>query len=313
MARMSIDDMFLRDPRVLRLSITLGWTKYEARGRLLDVFALVYDRVDAGADEVLDPVDIDIASDFPGLAEQLIAHDLAVRMRNGVRIKGATERTKYLATREESGRLGGIKSGETRRNKAKVKPKVETKVETKVTFEKNEGPSNPSVPDPRSYSSVGVPDLPPDPQPTPDRTEPDRPELPGKIPSLDAEQNARYQLVTEIWNRLAAVRTDLAAELGETTRPLAPFDRGKAELAARIREIGNLERARADCEHVLAVRVDEARAKRELKWLTGAIFGVDSMRAALGSSRQEAKRAKPSSGADDRGLMRPKLPWAVDS
>jgi uncharacterized phage protein (TIGR02220 family) len=137
MARMSIDDMFLRDPRVLRLAKAFGWSKYEARGRLLEVFALVYDRVDSGSDDVVQVVDIDIAADCEGLATVMIEHDLAEQTRRGVRIRGAKERTNYLATRHDSGRAGGIKSGESRRNKAKQT--------TKVTFAENEGRVNPSA------------------------------------------------------------------------------------------------------------------------------------------------------------------------
>ncbi len=137
MARMSIDDMFLRDPRVLRLAKACFWNKYEARGRLLEVFALVYDRVDAGADGVVSALDIDIAAECDGFAEIMIEHGLAERQRRGIRVRGAIERTNYLATRHDSGRLGGIKSGESRRNKSKVT--------FKVTSEKTEGRVNPSA------------------------------------------------------------------------------------------------------------------------------------------------------------------------
>lgn len=162
MARMSIDDMFLRDPRVRILAAECGWNKYETRGRLLDVFAIVYDRVDSGGDTVLTPDEVDLAADFPGLAERMVKVGLAERARHGVRIRGAKDRTKYLETREESGRRGGIKSGESRRNKAKVT--------SKVTFDKNEGRANP--PDP-----VPVPDDPPVPDPPPD------PQISEKIPT----------------------------------------------------------------------------------------------------------------------------------
>jgi uncharacterized phage protein (TIGR02220 family) len=170
MARMSIDDMFLRDPRVLRLAKACGWSKFETEGRLLHVFGLVYDRVDAGADDVLQAIDIDIAAELEGFSGLMVEHGLAARERRGVRIKGAKERTNYLATREESGRRGGVKSGETRRKKAEAK--------SKVTFDKNEGRSNPThyYPDPsadpdpdpthtetRARASVGDPVSPGDP------------------------------------------------------------------------------------------------------------------------------------------------------
>ena len=137
MARMSIDDMFLRDPRVRDVADEFGWNKYEARGRLLDVYAIAYDRVDSGYEPLLTAREIDIASECTGLAAAMVKHRLASPTRNGLLyIKGSADRSKYLATRESSGRAGGIKSGESRRNKAKV--------EAKVTFANSEGPSNPS-------------------------------------------------------------------------------------------------------------------------------------------------------------------------
>lgn len=149
MARMSIDDMFLRDPRVQRLAKVCGWSKFETQGRLLHVFAVVYDRVDAGADDVVQAVDIDVAGEFDGLSVLLIEHELAEQTRRGVRIRGARERTNYLATRKETGKLGGIKSGESRRKKAKQ--------ESKVTFDKTEGRANPSaVPIPSASASASA-------------------------------------------------------------------------------------------------------------------------------------------------------------
>jgi hypothetical protein len=151
MARMSIDDMFLRDPRVARLARAMGWSQYEAEGRLLHVFAVVYDRVDAGDDDILQPDDIDIAGGHNGLWELLIRHELAEQTRHGVRIRGAKERTHYLRTRKSSGSEGGRKSGESRRRTAKQN--------AKVTFDETEGRANPSAPDSAPDSaSASVPE-----------------------------------------------------------------------------------------------------------------------------------------------------------
>lgn len=147
MARMSIDDRFLRDPRVLRMAVAIGWNKYEARGRLLEVFAIVYDRVNADREPLLTAADIDTAAEWPGLAERLVEFDLAVRTPRGfVRVRGSKEHTNYLDTRKSSGRSGGLKSGETRRQKALEK--------SKVTFDENEGRSNPSSSDLPSPSAL---------------------------------------------------------------------------------------------------------------------------------------------------------------
>lgn len=142
MARMSIDDMFLRDPRIARLARVMSVSKFDARGRVLEVIGIVYDRID----DVLSESDIDIAAEIDGFTKHMVECDLAVPVRGKFRIRGATERIQYLRSREESGRIGGLKSGESRRNK--------TKVQAKVTFEANEAPLNPpdpvdpSAPDP---------------------------------------------------------------------------------------------------------------------------------------------------------------------
>lgn len=150
MARMSIDDMFLRDTRVLRLARELSMSKFETIGRLLAVIAVVYDRVES----VLDPADIDIAAELDGFASAMIRVGLAENKRGAVRVRGAEERIKYLQTRAESGRDGGLKSAEVRRNRSKQESKVtfngpsrSPSDESKQTFEKSEAPPNPPVPD----------------------------------------------------------------------------------------------------------------------------------------------------------------------
>ncbi len=143
MARMAIDDSFMRDPRVIRLSKLCGWSRRETNGCLLDVYAVVYDR----ASETILAADVDTAAELEGFAEKMVEVGLAspvtrVGFANSgslLRISGAKKRIKYLKTREESGRQGGIKSGITRRNRNEAK--------TKVTFEANEATVNPPDPD----------------------------------------------------------------------------------------------------------------------------------------------------------------------
>lgn len=146
MARMSIDDKFLRDPRVARLARNLRWSRYEARGRLLDVFAVCYDL----ETDVLRAEDIDAAAEHPGLADEMFAVDLAVNVRGGLRIRGAGKRIEYLGAKREAGRLGGLKSGESRRLAAK--------------HERSNHEAPPNPPDP-------VPDPVPDPDPVPEERE----------------------------------------------------------------------------------------------------------------------------------------------
>lgn len=154
MARMSIDDRFLRDPRVTRLAKACGWSVREARGRLLDVFAVCYDRVDS----VLLDTDIDTAAEHDGLTEQLVASDLAEPVRGGrkFRIKGAEEGIRYLARKQDAGRVGGLKSGESRREK-----RSSASFASKHNFAKNEAAANPLALAPDLVPDlVGVPDQP---------------------------------------------------------------------------------------------------------------------------------------------------------
>jgi hypothetical protein len=155
MARMSIDDKFLRDARVVLLGRRFGWGRRETMGALLDLFAIAYDR----EDDVITAAEIDVTAGEAGFADALIDVDLGERVDDGVRIKGAAERIEYLAAKREAGRRGGRKSGETRRNRREAK--------RSTASADREARGNP--PDP-------VPDLPPDPVPE------DQSSLPRTIP-----------------------------------------------------------------------------------------------------------------------------------
>jgi hypothetical protein len=61
MARMSIDDKFLRDPRVKAMAAQLGVHHRHMRGWLLEVFAVCYDL----ETDILTPTMIDQAADHP--------------------------------------------------------------------------------------------------------------------------------------------------------------------------------------------------------------------------------------------------------
>jgi len=147
MARMSIDDKFLRDARVVLLGRRFGWSRRETMGALLDVFALTYDQ----ETDVISSDEIDVAAGEAGFAQAMIDVDLGEHDDAGVRIKGAAERIEYLAAKREAGRKGGRKSGESRRNKH----------EAKRSSASSDREARGNLPDP-------VPDLPPDPVPAPD-------------------------------------------------------------------------------------------------------------------------------------------------
>jgi hypothetical protein len=116
MARMSIDDKFLRDPRVRVLAKLCGWSVRETRGALLDVWAVTYDQVTP----LLSGAVIDMAAEHEGFTEKLIEAELGARDRSGkVRIVGAKKRIEYLDHKKRAGRQGGLKSAEQRTKEVK--------------------------------------------------------------------------------------------------------------------------------------------------------------------------------------------------
>lgn len=302
MARMSVDDRFLRDPRVVRMGIALGWNKWETRGRLLDVFAIVYDRVNADRDPLLSELDIDTAAEFPGLAAAMVVHDLAVKTARGLHVRGSKEHTNYLATRETAGRAGGVKSGETRRKKAAQKSKV-TFDSTEVTFEKNEGRSNPLVLPSASSLPFDL-SLPPALACDPDSG----PSIP---PNLSTPQR-RGDLRRRTWGAVSEQRIAVALELGLLDviglPVITPAEtRGYRDLGERIREEG--DNAESICTRVVAHLVDQAREERSVEWLSEKAFTPGGWRTARDRvagqpSLSSRKPARPS------GRVEPSTPAA---
>ncbi len=116
MARMSIDDMFLRDPRVAQLASLCGWSVRETRGCLLDVWAICYDQMTPMLSVGL--VNITAGNTASGLADfakHLLESELAtVHRSTKLVICGVEDRIKYLIAKKESGRQGGLNSARTR-------------------------------------------------------------------------------------------------------------------------------------------------------------------------------------------------------
>lgn len=156
MARMSIDDFFLRDPRIVRLARLLGHVDPDTtRGKLLHVFSNCYDRRSA----VVRREDVDVV--IAGLADAMIACDLALDTPEGIRVAGAQERIDYLLRQAERGSKGGKESWMGRRRKRKGLPENEAYASASG-FSGASAALQPSpVPDP-SPSPV------PDPVPPPD-------------------------------------------------------------------------------------------------------------------------------------------------
>ena len=153
MARMSVDDSFCRDPRVLLLAKKAGWSRRETMGALLDVWAVCYDQASYLITEHL----IDLSAGLDGFAQLMIESELAGRDRSGrVRISGVKSRIDYLNHQREAGRQGGLKSGESR----STRPKLASSSRGSLP----QAAVNPSAPD---LPSASVPDPVPDSDQTP--------------------------------------------------------------------------------------------------------------------------------------------------
>jgi hypothetical protein len=155
-ARMSIDDMVQRDPRITKLAQSIGWSRRETMGCLvLDVWPICYDQ----REHIIVAELIDIAAAKDGFAAAMVACGLAewVRGNRKVRIKGAKERIEYLDHKKRAGHVGGIKSAESRYKKSST-----GEILLKQRGSTPQAAGNPSVPDSASASasaSVPVPPL----------------------------------------------------------------------------------------------------------------------------------------------------------
>jgi hypothetical protein len=181
MARMSIDDALLRDPRVKDLAERLGWHRHQVIGCLLDVWAVCYDRVSP----VLTQREVDFACEVSGFCTLMIATKLAAETGHedgSVRVAGVAKRIGYLESSAERGREGGRRSGETRRAKG------ESKGPAKGSFDFGEGSPNPSA-----LPSASVPDT--------------------ALASVPAQPKRKPSEIPEGWSP-SRKHHDLASELG---------------------------------------------------------------------------------------------------
>lgn len=150
MARMSIDDMVARDPRITALADRLGWSRRETVGCLVsDVWPVCYDQVT----HLISGRLIDIAAKHDGFAIAMLECELAHKDRSGkLYVSGAKERVRYIKDKQIAGREGGLKSGQSRRST----PKQTGKQTPKQREAAGNPPDSSSVPD-------SDPVVPPDP------------------------------------------------------------------------------------------------------------------------------------------------------
>ncbi len=304
MARMSVDDSFLRDPRVRRLASLCGWSRRETMGALLDVWAVAYDR----AKPTIHTADIDIAAELPGFTDKMVEAGLAQRRPGGrgggyggeVWLSGVSKRVEYLGESKSNGAKGGRKSGEVRRA---------SRIPLKGSARDPQGSTN--LPD-RVPDSVPVPDaVNTNPRPSPPaRSESQtraREPVESPVESRGTWLEQRRALGDRLWAELTALRARLASEHQLEVRPLSPMDAGRAELANRLAEAGP-DRAEADARHVLAILEAEAMAKGTVEWVTGSAFQRLSWDRKLAMTVDDARRVRGNRQAQSGEAIGPASP-----
>lgn len=296
MARMSIDDKFLRDGRVKLLGQRFGWSRRETMGALLDVFAVAYDR----EDDVLPDAEIDAAADKQGFADAMVDVDLGERIDGEVRVKGAAERIEYLAKKREAGQKGGRKSGESRRKRREAK--------RSSASEAGQAHGNPpdSVPDSVPDSQRSLPRDPAVPGPAPSTREPHPTEPPDQRTQSPPAPTTEIPTAAMLMRELEVARSEAARELGVEVLPLVFGDRGERDCADRIslaRSQGReaLERVIAQSRHAIAMaKLETVRREKSIEWFTGAVFSPDNFRRLVAKTAQPTIRAGPRRAEDPK-------------
>jgi hypothetical protein len=100
--RVNVDERALTDPRIKRLAMRLGWSPFEALGRLVHVWAYLYDR-EGGA---LHPEEVDASADREGMASTMVLVGLAQETPDGLLVAGR-ERAAWVADRRAAAVTGG--------------------------------------------------------------------------------------------------------------------------------------------------------------------------------------------------------------
>lgn len=299
MARMSIDDKFLRDSRVKLLGNRLGWSRRETMGCLLDVFAIAYDR----EDDVLPVAEIDEAAGKQCFAVLLVEVDLGELVGDRVRIKGAGERIEYLEKKREAGRIGGRKSGESRRNQREAKRSTAST----TPCEANEASWNPPDPVPDLVPDQKIRDLTPPRDPAVQSTTPVHVNGDDQRPSIADRQTVREMLRAN----LEAARKRLATAKRVAYRPLLAqdpgIDRDLAGALALCPDRAALELLTEQCQHAIAMAELEVKSGNgEFKWFTGAIFAEKNLRRLAAMNPDEATKERKPPKSATVGRVEPK-------
>lgn len=226
---------------------------------------------------VVDP-DIVESALGPGGAGHMVRARLADSGPDGLRIRGSKGRIEWLSKKRRASKCGG-----------------------EATRRKHADQTGP----------VGLPVAQPQPEPQTGPTLGPLTLTLSQIPDSPAAraipQDVRRLLGDRAWDRLNAMRAEIAEANGWTdVSPLHPMDPGRVELAQRIVECGPEAEQRVN--HVLEVAFTEARAKNVVEYLSGSMFEVRSWRKKLAMRVEDAarQRAGPRGSQPTYGSSKPR-------
>lgn len=270
MARMSIDDMISRDPRITMLAQALGWSRRETVGCLVsDIWPIAYDQ----RSWLLSEKVIDAAAGHSGFAAAMVDCDLASRARGGkFAISGARERIEYLNKKKDAGHVGGLKSAESRdKNSSKSQARASRVLEHGGSTPQARG--NPTATVTATALDAALSPPPDAAAPAPEReSKPSRSEiLAGHHEGYDPQALGHKSALAEwAWLEINRRRLSLAQEFGlPAPVPLAPITAAQPasfrDLMLRVAEEGG--NAPAICKHVLEAATVHARKERSVEWI----------------------------------------------
>jgi len=304
MAAVRIESAAFADSRIELLGNVAGYNRYEALGRLAHLWRYCTERGTYIVSEAI--VEANLGDQG---VDGLLVAELGERVDGGIRVCGTEGRIEWLQRLQDNAKRGGEANA---KRLAKSKPngypagsytvgantngQPGGKPDDSQAASQNEARGKPErspltlTPSPEDQRHSLAPAIPPS-------TELVHPRTNGHD---SAELTARRRLGDEGWDRLNAIRAQMAADFKwDDVRPLHPQDPGRTELALRLRESG--DEAAANLDHVLTVTEAEGRAKGTTMYLTGGMFGLERWRNALGMRVEDATRQR----AGPRGTAPP--------
>jgi len=313
MARQSIDDKERRDPRLLRLAASLGWSERETFAALFDVNAIAHDHVSEIISE-LDvntvvwrdapqgtPVDFDFASKMV-LAGYAVRHS-AKRM---IRLVDMTEKIAYLRKKSMSGFVGGVNSAKARKKVLKQNPSTSAALVL--------APDTPTAPDRSDREPPGVAQ-----RVTPrEEISPDLVASPSPGDFEEARPVPRLRVVgaqDELLREIAVVHAQefqrVKAALGSGS--IGPDTGGPHDELERLLQSIPPGTAREKCLHAIAVQAADALKKRTLQHFGAGMWQMRTFQKALTFDPLEIA-GKPRAVAQARlPMITPAVPSAISS